>query len=120
MCRSGTVPRALRARVAAAQQAERTHLGRLRDGSGRAAVRIWSLAEAVARPDAVLRAVLCDLDVSPRTPGAKLPRARVPDGLAAFLRALRDDGLPLEAVGDPEAFAMLADLQGVQPAWAGP
>jgi hypothetical protein len=103
LLRSGRPLSDLRPVAAALQRTEVWHLGQLRAQSARARLRVWTLAEAVAAPQEPLQAILDE--ISPRNPHrlAEMPRLADLTGLGAFLRGLRDLGMPPVAAGDVPA-----------------
>lgn len=100
LLRSGRPLADLRPVAATLQRTEAWHLGQLRAQRSRAALRVWTLAEAIAAPQEPLQAILDE--ISPRSPHrlAEAPRMTDLTGLGAFLRGLRDLGMPPEATGD--------------------
>ncbi len=100
LLRSGRALAEVRPVAAALQKTEGWHLDQLRRQQTRATLRVWTLAEAVAAPLEPLQAILDE--VSPRSPHRLTEPPRMADltGLGAFLRGLRDEGMPPVATGD--------------------
>ncbi len=98
--RSGRPLAEVRPLAAALQRTEGWHLGQLRAQRARAAVRVWTLAEAALAPMDPLQAILDE--ISPRSPYrlAEAPQMTDLTGLGAFLRGLRDLGMPPVSTGD--------------------
>ena len=81
------------------QRAERRQLDILQSVWVKAPVRLWDLAECVADPRAVLAQVVAETDPE-AGPIGELPAMRPLDGMAPFLRRLRNAGLHSHLTGD--------------------
>lgn len=81
------------------QRAELDQLAILRSVWVKARVQIWDLADFLARPTAILHAVVQEVTGAP-LPGEDLPGLRPVDGMGAFLQSLRNAGLQPRLMGD--------------------
>lgn len=81
------------------QRAELEQLAILRSVWLKARVRVWDLADFLARPAAILHAAVQELTEAP-LPGDDLPPMRAVDGIGAFLQSLRNAGLQPRLMGD--------------------
>lgn len=66
----------------------------------KARVRVWELADFLARPGAILDAAVADVADSAPLAGGPPPEMRAVDGVGAFLQALRNAGLQPQLTGD--------------------
>lgn len=81
------------------QRAELEQLAILRSVWLKARVRVWDLADFLARPAAILHAAVQELTGAP-LPGDDLPAMRPVDGIGSFLQSLRNAGLQPRLMGD--------------------
>ena len=100
LLRSGRPVDDVRAEAARLQKREARHLDRLSQRRTRARVRIWTLAEFLARPAAPLQMIVDDFSVPGAQTLTEMPRMKKMDGLAAFLQGLRNAGMSPHTAGE--------------------
>ena len=100
LLRSGRPVDNIRVEAARLQKREARHLDRLRERRTRARVRIWTLAELLARPAAPLQLIVDDFSVPGVQHLTEMPRMKPLDGLAQFLQDLRNAGMSPHTAGD--------------------
>ena len=100
LLRSGQPISAVRAEAARLQKREAKHLSRLSERRTRSRVRIWTLAEFLARPAAPLQIIIDDFSVPGAQTLTEMPRMKAMEGLSAFLQDLRNAGMSPHTAGD--------------------
>ncbi len=100
LLRSGRPVESIRKEAAKLQKREARHLERLSERRTRARVRIWTLAELLARPAAPLQLIVDDFSVPGTQHLTEMPRMKSTEGLAKFLQALRNAGMSPHTAGE--------------------
>ncbi|QMU59420.1 MAG: glycosyl transferase [Boseongicola sp.] len=99
LLRSGYPVSEIRKSAARLQKREARHLDRLRERRTRARVRIWTLAEFMAKPAEPLQVILDDLSIPGALHMSHQPQLKPMIGLAAFLQELRNTGMNPHTAG---------------------
>ena len=104
---SGRDPASLREEAARLQRIETEYIQVLRSQETKARVRIWTMAEFLTAPIERLQLLCAETRMRDGNPLFEAPSMAPLDDFAAFLKALRNDGLQLHLVGElsdvPEA-----------------
>ena len=114
LLRSGQPVATIRAEAARLQKREARHLNRLSERRTRARVRIWTLAEFLARPAAPLQLIIDDFSVPGAQHLTEMPRMKPMEGLAQFLQDLRNAGMSPHTAGDVPETAVQVPGQSAQ------